>query len=269
MANTHNMSFFGQTTGIILQSISKTEPSIFFRCIKKKPNGAWEKPSKGEGKVIKCSLEEIVLILSVLNKKSESWAAYHSFKDTNTQIQFKWDENTEETLWVHIGSYSKMLKSAQIEILRLVLTHILNEKIEFATNSKEIKQDKFEEKTSINKNRELLEDKKRKIYKDENRKDMLKIIETVEPSLLKKNDLPSSKSLSQKTKNYNPNKKQFNKIIASIKRKTKKALLLEVENGKEVWIPKSGIKKDYSEEKGISQSFNIENWILEKNNILN
>jgi len=259
MANKHNMSFFGQTTGMIFQSAAKTEPWIFFRCIKKKPNGNWEKPSKGEGKVIKCSLEEIIMILSVLNKKKESWSAYHSFKDMNTQIQFKWDENDGETLWVHIGNYSKMLKVSQIELLRLLLTHVLNEKIEFATSSKETQDENYKEKTSYNEQKEVLKGQKKGVYKDLNKRDSLKIIETVEPS----------QSSPYKRKNSNTNKKQFNKIKASIKRETPKALLLEVENGKEVWVPKSGVKKDYSEEKGISQSFDIENWILEKKNILN
>jgi hypothetical protein len=259
MANKHNMSFFGQTTGIILQSAAKTEPWIFFRCIKKKPKGTWEKPSKGEGKVIKCSLEEIIMILSVLNKKMESWSAYHSFKDMNTQIQFKWDENDGETLWVHIGNYSKMLKYSQIELLRLLLTHILNEKIEFATSTKETQNENYKEKNSYDEQKELLKGQKREDYKNLKKRDLIKIIETVEPS----------QSSPHKRKDPNSKKTQFNKIVASIKRETPKALLLEVENGIEVWIPKSGIKKDYSEEKGISQSFNIENWILEKKDIQN
>ena len=66
MGDTHSKSFFGQNTGLIVSSSSKTDPYFFIRCIKKKPGGSWEKPSSGEGKVVKCSLDEIVMILEVL-----------------------------------------------------------------------------------------------------------------------------------------------------------------------------------------------------------
>ena len=62
VTNTHSQSFFGQSTGLTIQSISKEQPFIFFKCIKKKADKSWEKPSKGEGKVIKCNLEEIIMI---------------------------------------------------------------------------------------------------------------------------------------------------------------------------------------------------------------
>ncbi len=69
MVNKHSQSFFGQSTGLTLLSSSKTEQIIFIKCIKKKPDGSWEKPSLGEGKTIKCSLDEMVMILEVLRKK--------------------------------------------------------------------------------------------------------------------------------------------------------------------------------------------------------
>ena len=67
MADTHNHIFFGQNTGLIISSSSKFDPYLYFRCIKKKTDGKWEKPSLGEGKVIKFTLEELILILKVLN----------------------------------------------------------------------------------------------------------------------------------------------------------------------------------------------------------
>ncbi len=107
MTDTHSQSFFGQSTGLILQSSSKHEPYVFLRCIKKKPNNAWEKPTQGEGKTIRCSLDEMVMILQVLKRKIDSWSSYHKYKDNNTSISFSWENNQEEKLWINIGNYQK------------------------------------------------------------------------------------------------------------------------------------------------------------------
>jgi len=63
MTDQHNYSFFCQKTGLTVQSAPKNEPYMFLRFIKNKSDGEWEKPSKGEGKAIKFSLEEMVSIL--------------------------------------------------------------------------------------------------------------------------------------------------------------------------------------------------------------
>ncbi|MHA1457254.1 MAG: hypothetical protein ACTSR5_14965, partial [Promethearchaeota archaeon] len=135
MVNKHSQSFFGKSSGLTIQSSSRNEPFIFLKCIKKKGDGIWEKPSKGEGKTIKCSLDEMVMISEVLHKGLENWSTYHNFNDTKTQISFKWENERKERLYINIGSYSKMLTFSQIEILKLLLNHMLSEKIEFATTS--------------------------------------------------------------------------------------------------------------------------------------
>ena len=93
MVDKHSQSFFGKSSGLTIQSSSRVEPYIFFKCIKKKADGIWEKPSKGEGKTIKCSLDEMVMILEVLYGRFENWSSYHNFKDNKTQISFKWEKN--------------------------------------------------------------------------------------------------------------------------------------------------------------------------------
>ncbi|KKK89416.1 hypothetical protein LCGC14_2733330, partial [marine sediment metagenome] len=133
MADKHNKSFFGQSTGMFLQSSLKTDPFIFLRFIKKKESGTWEKPSLGEGKTIKCGLEEIVMILKVLKRKLKSWSTVHIFKEEKTPISVKWEG--ENKVWFNVSDYPKMLTIAQIEILVLLMEHILAEKIEFATSS--------------------------------------------------------------------------------------------------------------------------------------
>ncbi|MCK4284766.1 MAG: hypothetical protein KAX18_01135, partial [Candidatus Lokiarchaeota archaeon] len=99
--------------------------------IKKKGDGSWEKLSTREGKTIKVSLEEVVMILEVLKKKMKSWSTVHSFKEDKTSISISWEGETK--VWFNIGDYPKMLSFAQIEILKLLLLHLLEEKIEFAT----------------------------------------------------------------------------------------------------------------------------------------
>ena len=140
MTNNHSQIFFGQATGLTINSPSKDEAFIFLKCIKKKPDGTWEKPSQGEGKTIKLSLDEMVMILKVLKRKIESWSIFHSYKENNTQISFSWEGNGGNKVWINIGNYSKLLSEAQIEIFKLLLKHLIKEKIEFATISNISKQ---------------------------------------------------------------------------------------------------------------------------------
>ena len=80
MTDTHSKSFFGQATGMIISSSSKTEDYIFVTCIKKKPDSSWEKPTLKEGKTVRLSLEEIIMILRVLNRKAKNWISYHDYQ---------------------------------------------------------------------------------------------------------------------------------------------------------------------------------------------
>ena len=133
MVDAHSQSFFGQNTGLIVISPSKSESFIFMRCIKRKKDGSWEKPSSGEGKLIKFSLEEIIMILQVLNQDLFNWSSYHTYRDEKTPLSFSWEDKNAKSLWINIANYSKMLNFAQVEILKLLLTHILKEKIKHAT----------------------------------------------------------------------------------------------------------------------------------------
>ncbi len=106
MVNKHNQVFFGQSTAVSINSSEKEEPYVFLKCFKKKQDGSWEKPSQGEGKTIRLSLEEMVMILKVLKKKIESWITYHVYKEEQTQITIKWENEKEKKLWIHVGNYS-------------------------------------------------------------------------------------------------------------------------------------------------------------------
>jgi len=235
MVDKHSQSFFGQSTGLTIRSSSKTEPFIFLKCIKKKPDGSWEKPSLGEGKTIKCNLDEIVMILDVLNRNRASWTSFHNFNDVKTQISFKWEDDAKQKLLIYIGKYSKMLKFAQIEIFRLLLKHILDEKIEFSTVLN------FD---TLNK-RALLPKTVNQIVEGNNSKTLPIVTETVERK-----------------------ESEVSQIKGVIEGETEKALLIQFNEDKEVWIPKSIIRSDYDTSVKVSiQNFLIDNWILKRNNI--
>ncbi len=225
MADNHNQSFFGQSTGLTIQSASKSEPYIFLRCIKKKEDDTWEKPSKGEGKTIKCSLDEMVMMLQVLKREIQSWSSYHSYKDKKTQISFNWEENDNDRLWINIGDYKKMLGFAQAEIFRMLLKHILKEKINNATVSS---------------------------------------LTNLKNSGGNGAENPQIGKNSEKNRKLNTEKSEIN---GSIKTETEKALLVVFDSGKEVWIPKSTVRSQYASDLGVNQSFVIDNWILERNQV--
>ncbi len=134
MTDSHKYIFFGQNVGLIIHSSSKHNPFLYIQCIKRKIGGDWEKPSKGEGKVIKFSLEELVCIIQVLNHKIEYWNSKHCYNNVETDININWENKEFNRLWINISNYSKLLNYAQVEILKILLKHILYEKIEFSTS---------------------------------------------------------------------------------------------------------------------------------------
>ncbi len=200
--------------------------------IKKKTDGSWEKPSKKEGKVIKLSLEEIIMILKVLNRRLLNWKTYHSYKDKKTPISISWEDDQAKTLWVNIENYSKMLNSSQTELFRMILDHILQEKIEHSTIQQ--KQEKKEKREETFEQPEIIEEK------------------------------PQKQAI---TYSQDQTKKR-SQITGSLKGETAKALLILFESGQELWIPKSTIHSDFSSDKNIQQNFLIDNWILKKNKII-
>ncbi|MHA1293505.1 MAG: hypothetical protein ACTSQJ_12680 [Promethearchaeota archaeon] len=252
MTNNHNYSFFGQTTGLTIQSTSNEESFIFIRCIKKKPNGEWEKPSNGEGKVIKFSLEEMVMILHVLDRTINNWSSYHTYKDNKTQISISWENGDLNTnrLWINIGNYSKMLTFAQSEILRLLLRHVLKEKIKFSTivkkNSKAINNQNINGSSyNRNFNRRVFNSYSGEINYNRN------VNKKNEPMPLNNRSNDNGKT----------------SVEGFIKSETEKALLIVLKNGKEIWIPKSTIHSNYTANKNLNQMFLIDSWIFKKHNL--
>jgi len=255
MANQHSQSFFGQNTGIIINSSAKEEQFIYIRCIKKKSNGIWEKPSSKEGRVIKCSLDEIIMLLQVLNRDILKWQCFHTYKQTETSISFSWEDEKAKTLWINIANYSKMLRFAEAEILRLLLTHILKEKIAYATSSTtNPERNHFLEDNNFKGNFNRFKPHNQSNQHPANTKDNQAFTNNGNGSIV----------ISTKTELV----KDRRNIKGIIKGETEKALLIDFNYGKKIWIPKSTIHCQYVPQKNLTQKFLIDNWVLNRNKII-
>ncbi len=242
MGNSHNKSFFGQKAGLIVQTSSKEQPFIFLQCIKKKADESWEKPSQGEGKKVKLNLEEIIWMLRVLNKKIQQWTTFHEFKEEKTRISINWGENNNEILWINIGEYRKKIGWSQAELLRLLLGHILEEKIQFATGSTSSKPSNFGTENIYNQatSKFTPESPPVSIPFEDNK---MRVSEEVVSG------------------------EEIKRVKGEIKDSTEKALLITFSSGNKVWIPKSTIKSKFNEESKEKQNFLIASWVLQKNKI--
>ena len=129
MVEYHNKAFFGSKVGMFFNSGSWTSPFFYLKFIKKRDNDTWEKPSLGQGKSIKFSLEDATLILRVLKREELSWNTFHVYKGNKTYISFQWEKGNKERLHVNGGDYHKMLSCAEIKVFKLLLEHVFGEKI--------------------------------------------------------------------------------------------------------------------------------------------
>ena len=240
MADYHTKTFYGQKTSLMITSPAKMVPYIFLSCINRKDDGTWEVPTKGEGKTVKISIEEIICILEVLNRRSANWRGYHVFKDRKTEIYVGWEDESRQVLRIKIGDHKKKLRFPNLTFLTLMLDHILQEKMEFATSGA------FETKTV--EKVEVDEDAEYGLFSEHiTARDGLHIVETTEFSA----------------------SKDTVEINAMIKVESPKALLITLDSGEEFWIPKSTIHSDYDvKEKKKSQKFLVDKWIIEKHKIL-
>jgi hypothetical protein len=125
MANSHNLSFFDRSVGIIFDSPSRSDLFIFVKCSKRKEDNSWEKFSQGEGKVVKLDVGELALISQVLDKKSLSWSTEHVYHGRVSYLFFGWITNS---FVIQIDVYVKKVPSEEVETLRELVAHLLKEK---------------------------------------------------------------------------------------------------------------------------------------------
>ncbi|NHJ23660.1 MAG: hypothetical protein EAX89_03740 [Candidatus Lokiarchaeota archaeon] len=238
MTDFHTKTFYGNKTSVVISSPSKTVPYIFLSCLHRKEDGSWEKTFEGEGKTVKLSVEEIICILDVLNRKSANWRGYHVFKDRKTEIYVGWEDETRQVLRIKLGNYTKKLRFPNTNLLNLLLEHILAEKIEFATSGT------FE----VKKGTEIDEEREYGLFTEHiTSRDGLTVVETTE---------------------YGVSRDTL-ELQAIIKVESPKALLITMDNGDEFWIPKSTIHSSYDiNNKTEKQSFIVDKWIIERNQII-
>lgn len=240
MADYHSKTFYGQKTSIIVTSPAKMVPYIFLSCISRKEDGIWEILTKGEGKTVKLSIEEIICILEVLYRRSANWRGFHVFKERKTEIYVGWEDESRQILKIKIGDYVKKLRFPNLNFMTLMLDHILTEKIEFATSGT------FE--TKVKDKGVIDEGEAYSLFSEHiTARDGLHIVETTEFGV-------SIDTV---------------EIDAKIKVESQKALLITLDSGEEFWIPKSTIHNDFDLlEKDKSQKFLIDKWIIEKQKII-
>ncbi|TFF96037.1 MAG: hypothetical protein EU547_06855 [Promethearchaeota archaeon] len=285
MANSHNQSFFGQNVAMFVRSSSKFDDFIFVQSIKRKGGNVWEKPSQGEGKNIKISLGEMIMIQKVLNREQETWSTYHRYKEENTQISVNWQE---KAIWINIGEYNKKLKSPNIEILSLLINHLIKEKIEFSTGRKP--DDAFSSPSKASKKLHNLHNAtpKPSLNKIQSNRNSEKIVTNLSSTpntqntrhqgwsegdskvIIKEEIINNPSNIFHKkgisNKNTSSEPIDTRNIKGIIQRETPKALLIRFESGIESWIPKSTIHSDFSSQITGLQSFLIQSWVLDKKN---
>jgi hypothetical protein len=241
MADIHNKSFFGSNVGMILDSNSKTEQTLFLTFIRKKQDGSWEKPSNREGKKINLNLEELVWILEVLKNHELDWTTVHKFEDSTTKISVSWLKDAKEMdkLCFQVNGYKKYLNFAESKILTRLLDHIIEEKIVYSTIP-------FQGFPSNGKE-SVTEDKQKELG-------MPVVVEEI---------------IHAKGKGNKERIDKDTRIISGvIQGETEKALKVLFEGGRELWIPKSTIHSSYMGDSDKLQKFEIDTWILKKNELV-
>ncbi|TFG21718.1 MAG: hypothetical protein EU533_05105 [Promethearchaeota archaeon] len=235
MTDFHTKTFYGNKTSVSVSSPSKDIPYIFLSCFNRKEDGSWEKINEGEGKTVRLSIEEIICILEVLNKKSAIWRGFHIYKDSRTQIQVGWLDESRELLIIQIGSYKKKLRFPNINFLKMLMDHLLIEKIEFATTIPIKSKENGKSFTELEEYSLFTE--------NITSRDGLRVVETTE---------------------YSP-KVDMKEISAKIKAESPKALLISFDE-QEFWVPKSTIHSGFDvNNKETVQKFIIDQWIVERN----
>ncbi|TFG12291.1 MAG: hypothetical protein EU535_06340 [Promethearchaeota archaeon] len=259
MVDAHRYSFFGKKTGIILSSMSRSESFVMLTCIREKAGGSWEKPSQNEGKVVRISLEEMVEILRVLEQKAEGWSTVHKYKEESTKIEFRWKDDHHSALYIDIGSYPKMLNYSQTEVLRLLVMHLIKEKIVHATVPPKTSSESPDDPS--NSSLEEKSTQKSKVAPKRSRKTQ---------SISHSNHQPMEEEVGPIVQEVIQKESETDSMLihGTFMAETPKAVLIGFESDKSVWFPKSTIRSPYAKEKSQVQQFLIDTWVLQKNQVV-
>lgn len=130
----HRKSFFGQKTGMVISSRDWAEPFIMLTFIKKKgmSGNEWEKYV--EGKTLKINLVELAAIRDVVRGAKPMWKTFHKYNGSGTPIEVRWENDKQETVIFSAGGYMRPVPWPESVVLSALLDHIFAEKIQYATS---------------------------------------------------------------------------------------------------------------------------------------
>ncbi len=257
----HNYSFFGQKTGMLLDSAEINQPCLYLRFLKKKQDGSWEKPSQGEGKNIKLNLLEMISILRIFRTQNTKWSTVHKFGEDTTSITV---ENKNNIIAFMISGYAKQLKYPESVLFTDLLDHIYHEKIANATgnNSKNSKSNGSNKVKTIQNNNNPRKSKIQDLsdspipeYPEELNEKNEKTQETHETQQKRIDIDPEQWYNSLKTND------DFKLIPGAVNEERAKAVNFHITDLISIWVPNSCINKSQEESK---DGLWIKDWFLKK-----
>jgi hypothetical protein len=126
----HKVTFFGHLIHLVVDSRNWHDNYAFFQFIKKNPEKKSVSNGETETKSIKLSIMDLIAIRDLLRKGTGKWATIHHFNNIKTPIRC---EFIGESFVISIAIYEKKLHHPETAFLCELLTHFIEEKIEYAT----------------------------------------------------------------------------------------------------------------------------------------
>ncbi len=293
----HQLDFFGKNSAFILNAGAKNEPFIMLKFIKRKQDNNWERLN--EGKAVKINLREMIYILAVLERKVPSFQTVHKFKEETTKISFKWDDLDSNLLWINVADYSRSLLFPETDLLMKMMKHLVDERIEFATvntwNENSFPTTEEEETpdpipipaapmlVKTNQTHQNVHNPPKSAIgqKTESNSSQMQSKPNQTPMRAQNQangtrntqQAPSSQPMQSQTNQKSVQAQSQNnasngkiEVIGTIKKNRPKAILINLNEYGDLWIPKSAIANEFDENSNSEQKFLINEWCLNKSN---
>jgi hypothetical protein len=265
------MPFFGQKTGIILDSAESSNPCIYLRFLKKKENGTWEKSSAKEGKNLKFNLLELFSIRDIFYSPNSKWTTVHKYSNEATPITV---ENQEGNVVIITSGYNKQFKYPETILIQKLLDHIIEEKITNATGVVDGKNLRNSMETEKNLSEvECLPEKD--LYPPKNYPST-KTSETInneipenpfdEQSEVKSSNIsrhPIDESKENQKQEYNQEGEYYH-LPGTVISRSKKAISFRINDDTQLWIPLSVIKDSDKISISSKEGLWIKEWFVKK-----
>ncbi len=267
----HRKSFFGQKTGMVLSSRDWAEPFVMLTFIKKKGTNGNEWEKFAEGKTLKISLVEIAAIRDVVRGVKPTWKTFHKYNGAGTPIEVRWENDKQETIVFSAGGYVRPVQWPESVVLSQMIDHIFAEKIQYATSpqgapetpSAEDLQDETEESVAPPlANEEPLPEQ---LLKKPGKR------EAPKPTSTPTNPESAGKSAASEDSVSHQDAYVPDGIMVqphAVPSVTEKAICMENEAGRKIWVPKSAILGETPTAPTASpSSFALKGWFVKKKEI--